>query len=155
MFSVYTGQRHYICYGAQPKSYWVPVNFKFIKIAVSSNNVHRIFPWQSQGRKQSRGQSVFIKFFFDGKSYKLSQKKRVWLYRFNRSNKTVFYGHNYVYHTLMRKKGYIFPFFQNSEKTRYCGIVNQIRKSNTYTIRGIYTSKNYFYKRQGRISEYI
>lgn len=93
------------------------------------------------------------KFKLDGKSYKITNKGVVVNMRFNRSNKTLLVLNN----TLFKNK--------NGQKKIYCinGLLLQtslkkvlynIRKVNTYTLRGLWLNGYTIQKRVGRVSGY-
>lgn len=96
------------------------------------------------------------KLFFDGKTYKLSIKRNIWHFRFNRVNRTILYPHNMnIYTKAMRKKIYIYNVLNKSLQRKINQKFIEIRKYNTYTIRGLYTTNMVINKRVGRISEYV
>lgn len=96
------------------------------------------------------------KVFFDGKTYKLSIKSTIWHFRFNRVNRTIFYPHNlYIYTRGLRKKLYIYNVLTKKLQRKVTQKFIEIRKYNTYTVRGLYTTNMVINKRVGRVSEYV
>lgn len=96
------------------------------------------------------------KFYFDGKSYKLSIKKNIYFFRFNRVNRTILFVNNLNLFTKgLRKKIYIYNIYNNKNNKKIQKIIFSIRKYNTYTLRGIYMNINVLNKRTGRVSEYV
>ena len=97
-----------------------------------------------------------IKFFFDGKSYKLSIKPKVMNFRFNRVNKTILLKNNLnIKSPNLKKKLYIYNLFTKKSISKINFILKNIRKYNTYTIRGLYSTNTIINKRVGRVSEYV
>lgn len=93
---------------------------------------------------------------FQGKSYKLSIKPGSYNFRFNRSNKNIFVFQNLNIRTKKySKKLIILNTYKNTIKKKLNGTMFKVRKYNTHTLRGIYTSNVNLNKRVGRISGYM
>jgi len=96
------------------------------------------------------------KVFFQGKSYKLSIKANIYNFRFNRANKTILCSTNLNIKNLgMRKKLYIYNATNITTRKKLNKSLLKIRKYNTHTLRGIYSSSINLNKRVGRISGYM
>lgn len=106
--------------------------------------------------KKFKKKNYTEKFFFQGKSYKLSIKKSAYNFRFNRVNKTIFIHKNLnIVNKKMRKKIYVYNILTKKSCKNLNKSLLQIRKYNTHTLRGIYTSSISLNKRAGRVSGYM
>lgn len=96
------------------------------------------------------------KIFFQGKSYKLSIKRNIYNFRFNRANKTILCNTNLNIKNLkMRKKLYVYNSTNDTIRKKLSGVLLKTRKYNTHTLRGIYNSSTNLNKRAGRVSGYM
>lgn len=104
--------------------------------------------------KYNHVKTISEKFFLDGKSYKISQKPTVTNMRFNRSNKTIIVG---TWLKFKNKGGQkkIYCLNANLSKNNLQALLAKVRKINTYTLRGLWSTASVVPKRSGRISEYM
>lgn len=96
------------------------------------------------------------KIFFNGKSYKLSVKRKLYNFRFNRSNKTIMITNNVkMVNYRGQKKLYIYNIKCSLLKKKLNEVMFKVRKYNTHTLRGLHTNNTTLNKRVGRISGYM
>lgn len=96
------------------------------------------------------------KITFSGKSYKLSIKPNIYNFRFNRSNKNILVFNNIKIKNYRNKKQlYMYNCKDKSIIRKINKSMLSVRKYNTHTLRGIYTTKISLNKRLGRVSGYM
>lgn len=101
-----------------------------------------------------RNRTLSSKVFFTGKSYKISVKKNILNFRFNKANPNILTGSNLRFINKNGQKKLYFLNAQLCEKTLKMLIV-KVRRANTYTLRGLWADTDVLDKRTGRISEYM
>jgi len=97
------------------------------------------------------------KISFEGRIFKLSVKKNVWNWRFNKFNKDLMIYSKYInikFHRF-KNKIYIHNTLNKLERKNNYEIFKRIRLVNIYTLRAIKTDYKSISKKEGRISEYF